>query len=119
MLSGFSPSLFKAVVDGEMVEEEEVVDTKTGEKVVRKKVVTPYETVRRLLDDERYFSVREVLNVSKEGALAGYFFVRPVSDTAEDGDRPPAKKPRTGVSLATVTARKRSTPAGHGRKARR
>jgi hypothetical protein len=115
MISGFSPSLFKAVVDGEMAAEEEVA----GEKVVRQKVVTPYEMVRKLLDDERYFPVREVLHASKGGALVGYCFIRPESSSviasAQDGERPSSNEARVGALLAGSTTKRGSIPAAERR----
>ena len=77
MLSGFSPSLLKFVLEGGALEMEEVV-TASGEVVkVAKAAPTPYETLRKVLDDARYFPVREVLNASTEGALAQYHFEAP------------------------------------------
>ena len=66
LLSGYSPSLFNALVDGALDESLEDVKEK-GEK--KKKKVTPYDTVRRILDHERYDAVRDVLRRSSEGAL--------------------------------------------------
>lgn len=95
MLSGYSPSLFKFVVEGEEVTtEEEKEETPTAMDVDRplvavaakqpaaaaptKKKIDPYATLRKVLDDERYFSVREVLSASTESELAWYQFTRPV-----------------------------------------
>ncbi len=60
MLSGYSHALFHALVDGP--EEQNTV------KGVRR-VVTPYETFRRILDDSRYDAIRKVLRASSEHAL--------------------------------------------------
>jgi hypothetical protein len=71
MLSGFSPSLLKAVLEGG--ELEETVD-------VAKAKPTPYETLRKVLDDARYHPVRKLLSASSEGALAAYHFEVPVNE---------------------------------------
>lgn len=65
MLSGFSPSLFKHLVDGSELAVE------AGPAGERQKV-NPYVTFRKAMDDERYDNVREVLEKSKEGYLAQY-----------------------------------------------
>eukprot|EP01040_Poterioochromonas_malhamensis_P008023 gene8023-8672_t len=65
MLSGFSPSLFKHLVDGSELAVE------AGPAGERQKV-NPYVTFRKAMDDERYNNVREVLEKSKEGYLAQY-----------------------------------------------
>jgi hypothetical protein len=79
MLSGFSPSLLKAVLEGGDVEETVEVVNEAGEvvKVVKAKP-TPYETLRKVLDDERYHPVRLLLSASTEGALAEYHFEAPL-----------------------------------------
>ena len=58
MLSGFSPSLFKHVIDGSALLETEKP--------------TSSDIFRRAMDDERYDKVREILLSSKEGVLAQY-----------------------------------------------
>jgi Mg-chelatase subunit ChlD len=58
MLAGFSPSLLKALVGGQEVAT----------------VVTPYGTLRQVLDDAQYDPVRAVLSASNEGLLAGYTY---------------------------------------------
>jgi hypothetical protein len=72
MLSGFSPALLKAVLEGG--ELEGLVKAKP----------TPYETLRKVLDDARYHPVRELLSGSSEGALAAYKFELPASPPAEE-----------------------------------
>jgi len=81
MLSGFSPALLKFFLEGGDVEEEEdadmvVVDSDGNEVPVAKtkKTVSPYNTVRKVLDDGRYNPVRRVLNDSVEGCLRDYHF---------------------------------------------
>jgi len=63
LLSGYSPSLMKFVLSGELMEvvEDVVVDEETGEvtKVTRK--ITPAETLRKVLDDEGLGLVRDAL----------------------------------------------------------
>ena len=55
MLSGYSPSLMESVMSG-------------------KAMATPYDTLREVLDHDRYDKVREVLSASDEGLLANYVF---------------------------------------------
>jgi hypothetical protein len=79
MLSGFSPSLLKAVLEGGELEETVEVVNEAGEVVqVAKAKPTPYETLRKVLDDARYYPVRELLSASSEGALAAYHFEAPM-----------------------------------------
>ncbi len=66
LLSGFSASLFKHLVDGGTER-----DTETGKKKDNNKI-TPYETFRRAMDDERYDKIRKFLSDSEEGHLAQY-----------------------------------------------
>jgi len=54
MLSGFSPSLMKLLLDGETVK------------------TNPFDTLRKALDDKAYDKVRSVLSRSKEGLLEYY-----------------------------------------------
>jgi hypothetical protein len=60
LLSGYSPALLKYVLE--------------GEEVPQKKPPTPYETLRKVLDSERYSAVRRVLDASEEGLLAHYSY---------------------------------------------
>ena len=54
MVSGYSPSLFKAVIEGTEWVEEEII-TKTGErKTVVKQKIDPIEVMRKTLMNERY-----------------------------------------------------------------
>jgi hypothetical protein len=93
MLSGFSPSLLKLLLDGEPLptDEAEEVDVEEEEEdeegmVVlvkkQKQKTSPFETLRRVLDDEQYHPVREVLSRSSEHQLAGFTFVGPSSTSA-------------------------------------
>jgi Domain of unknown function (DUF2828) len=79
MLSGFSPSLLKLLLDGEPLEGDEVVSEiidEDGDVVLVKEKAkkTPYDTVRKVLDDTAYDRVREILSRSNEGLLGGYEF---------------------------------------------
>jgi len=71
LLSGYSPSLFKAVLMGGGVEEEEVVKEEimedgTVKVTIEKKKPTPYDTLRKVLDDARYDDVRAKVTGSEE-----------------------------------------------------
>merc|ERR1739841_21916 len=73
LLSGFSPSMLKLVLNGEVLEKEtkqEVVDG--GVVVVRPERVTPAEILRKSLDESLYDPVRAILLESREGILAEY-----------------------------------------------
>lgn len=78
MLSGYSPSLMKLLLDGEAVEEEEdlVVMDKNGNEVViapeKRMTKNPFTTLRKALDSEEYNMVRRVLSQSNEGLLRLY-----------------------------------------------
>lgn len=49
MLSGFSPALFKHLVEG-------------GETEKKKAKVTPYDTFRKVLDDDRYYKIKQIVS---------------------------------------------------------
>ncbi len=74
MLSGYSPSLFHALVDGDDSSQEDIttdgVDGGTSKAVRQRIPATPYQTFRRILDDKRYDEVRNVLKRTREHALA-------------------------------------------------
>ena len=68
LLSGFSPSLLKLLLDGESLGTEEV----TPDGTIINKGITPEETLRKALDDENYDSIRSILSASNEGLLSKY-----------------------------------------------
>eukprot|EP00980_Cylindrotheca_fusiformis_P007205 scaffold1525_cov142-Cylindrotheca_fusiformis.AAC.5 len=73
LLSGFSPSLLKLVMNGEALKEEEVeVVEKDGTVVTKKIRVTPEQVLLKMLDDSLYDPVRVILGTSREGALTDY-----------------------------------------------
>jgi hypothetical protein len=73
MLSGFSPSLLKLVMQGEALRDQEIEVVQSDGSVVTKTVrVTPQEILRKMLDDKLYDPVREVLVASREGVLLEY-----------------------------------------------
>ncbi|CAB9498476.1 Domain of unknown function (DUF2828) [Seminavis robusta] len=73
LLSGFSPSLLKLVMNGEALKEEVVEVVEKDGTVRQEKVrVTPEEVLRKMLDDSLYDPVRLVLAASKEKALGDY-----------------------------------------------
>lgn len=92
LLSGFSPSLLKLVLAGEMQGEEEVVETvdESGNVLLtkQKRKITPYETYRKAIDDECFDRVRKRLKVSTEGVLAKYSFSKEVTESGEESKAP-------------------------------
>jgi hypothetical protein len=101
MLSGFSPSLFNSLVTGETAVTAEGATGADGAGRATNKV-TPYDTMRKLLDDERYDSVREVLSNSTEQALEQYQFVRPPPSAELQQSK---KKLRTNAKPANTNTR--------------
>ncbi|CAK9249949.1 unnamed protein product [Sphagnum jensenii] len=83
LLSGFSPALLKLALSGEPV-------VPTAENGNMEAQVDPYETFRKMVDDERYDAVRLVINKSNESCLAHYHFT-------------PAVKTETNSLLAPTT----------------
>jgi len=61
LLSGWSPSVFKFLLSGEMEEEVEVVDKTTGKVTKVKKQTTPAEVVHKMLTEEGLNPVREIV----------------------------------------------------------
>ena len=74
MLAGYSPSLMKLLMDGDPLDDDEMVDgdDNDGSRQNASKTTTPFVTVRRALDDEDYNKVRKVLSESSEGLLRFY-----------------------------------------------
>jgi hypothetical protein len=72
LISGFSPSLLKLLFSGKSVE------------------LTPADTLRGCLDDERYNAVRAILSESKEGLLSLYNWTPPASTSAASEALPSA-----------------------------
>ena len=66
LLSGWSPSVFKFLLSGEMEEDEEVVDELTGEVKTVKKKITGVETVHKILTDGGLDPVRAVLEKHRD-----------------------------------------------------
>lgn len=93
LLSGYSPSLLKLVMNGEALKEEEVevasVAADGAVRIVTEKVrVTPQEVMRRMLRDTQYDAVRQVLSQSNEGVFAGDVFAacKPCDSDDEDAE---------------------------------
>jgi len=87
MLSGFSPSLLKMVMNGEALKEEEVEVVQADGTVKTDKVrVTPEEVLRKMLDDSMYDPVRKILGSSVEGALKEYEILGEEEKSAESAD---------------------------------
>lgn len=76
MLSGYSPAMFKLILSGEPLEEEEVLVNEDGTTSNIIKRVTPYDTFRKAVDDELYDPIRLVLHQSTEGILKNYEYVK-------------------------------------------
>jgi uncharacterized protein YuzB (UPF0349 family) len=87
LLSGFSPSLLKLVMNGEALKEEEVEIEKKDGSIVKEKIrVTPEEVLRKMLEDPLYDTVRRILGSSREGALRDYEAIPVSPDTSALGD---------------------------------
>jgi len=80
MVSGFSPNLLKLFLSGSLDEAVAQMGLEEEEKPRQ----DPMVTVRKALDDERYFAVREVCAQVGEGALAGYVAPQPAGPEAEE-----------------------------------
>merc|ERR1712157_286694 len=73
LLSGFSPSMLKLVMNGEALEDKEVEVVESDGTIRTEKVrVTPSEVLRKTLNDSLYDPVREILLASNEGVLENY-----------------------------------------------
>ena len=70
LLSGFSPSLLKLVMNGEALREEEVEVVQRDGTVKTEKIrVSPEQVLRKMLEDSMYDPVRAILSSSTKGAL--------------------------------------------------
>jgi Domain of unknown function (DUF2828) len=91
LLSGFSPSLLKLVMQGDALKDNEIEFVQVDGTTVTKKVrVTPEEILRKMLDDKLYDPVRLILASSEEGALADYRYesstAATIAEEMETGD---------------------------------
>ena len=82
LLSGFSPSMLSLILQGQKLEEQEVVDENGN---VTKKSITPWEIMRLALDNEAYNPVRSRLTASDEGHLQNYQLDIPEGMTLLEG----------------------------------
>ena len=75
LLSGFSQSMLKLVLEGEFEIEETVESVDESGNVVVEKVkrkTTPYDTYRKAIDNECFNQIREILSSSNEKELQHY-----------------------------------------------
>ena len=73
LLSGYSPSMLKLVMNGDALEDKEVEIVEADGTTRKEKIrVTPSEVLRKMLNDPLYDSVREILAMSNEGVLEDY-----------------------------------------------
>jgi hypothetical protein len=94
MLSGFSPSLFKAFMEGG-----DILEGTEKEHGSRSRAnIDPYQTFRKVIDNERYDAVRLILSKSTEDYLCRYQFT-PTASTehsapvdSRDADPSPSNK---------------------------
>ena len=66
LFSGWSPSIFKFLLTGEMEKEEEVTD-ESGEVTKVKRKITPEEALQQILDNPVFDPVRQVVDRHMEG----------------------------------------------------
>lgn len=84
LLSGFSPSLLKLVMNGEALKEEEMEVVQADGTVVKEKArVTPEEILKKMLGDSQYDPVRKILGSSREGALQSYEYIQEFDENME------------------------------------
>merc|ERR1711862_873640 len=73
LLSGFSPTMLKLVMNGEAFDNNEVQVVETDGTIREEKIrVTPSEILRKMLNDPLYDPVRGILASSNEGVLNDY-----------------------------------------------
>lgn len=78
LCSGFSPNLLKLFMEGDLDQM-----TATATSCDTKPAVNPYQTLRKMLDDERYAPVREICMQVGEGLMAGYIAPAPPAPPEE------------------------------------
>lgn len=84
LLSGFSPSLLKLVMNGAILEETEVeIIQEDGTTKTEKLRVTPEQVLHGMLRDDLYNPIREVVGNSSEGKLAMVQAVEAADDDFE------------------------------------
>ena len=74
LLSGFSPSILSLILKGQSMEEQ------------GNGVITPWDTMRLALDDEKYDVIRNILHNSTEGYLQYYRFDKNVEPDVDHDD---------------------------------
>ena len=81
LLSGFSPSMLEVVLSGAAVGNvvEQVVEN--GVQLSRVRKVNPYDTLRAVLESDKYLPIRRALHKSQEGLLGAYSFAGPATRT--------------------------------------
>ncbi len=72
LMSGYSPSLMKFVLSGEMEAEVEVVDEATGEVTTVKRQITPREALHKVLHENGLDPIRETLSTVEEHLTVGF-----------------------------------------------
>ena len=80
LLSGWSPSIFKFLLTGEMEKEEEVID-ESGETIQVKRKVTPEEALQQILDNSVFDPVRQVIDRHMEGITEILHSLKVAKDT--------------------------------------
>ena len=80
LLSGWSPSIFKFLLTGEMEKEEEVID-ESGEAIQVKRKVTPEEALQQILDNSVFDPVRQVIDRHMEGITEILHSLKVAKDT--------------------------------------
>ena len=86
MLSGFSPAIFKLLLDGAL--DMDNVDVDDDMTLVNNVGPSPYTTMRKALDDPRYDPVRIALSAATESLFTHYTFIPPAATpvTHDDDD---------------------------------
>lgn len=80
LLSGFSPALLRFVLEGDELEDVVEVLADGATRMVKAQP-TPYETMRKAIDDCRYDPIRQMLSVSTEEPFAAYTFAHTENST--------------------------------------